>query len=156
MSAQVCMFQKPYRKRKRPEDCVADAIVQDAVYASCALPGFFPPGKVGDRICVDGGVIDNLPVAITALMADLIIAVDVGSAELRPLADIVGLGFATIYMRSATTMMHTLQQFPLTHWDGPPMVLIRPRSGEDWLSFNNIPNTIRELSLIHISEPTRH
>src|SRR5262245_48727808 len=121
-----------------------DVLVQDAIYASYALPGSLPPGKVGDRICVDGGVIDNLPVAITALMADLIIAVDVGSAELRPLADIVGLGFATIYMRSATTMMHTLQQFPLTHWGGPPMVLIRPRSGEDWLSFSNIPNTIRE------------
>ncbi|HEY7394931.1 MAG TPA: patatin-like phospholipase family protein [Gemmatimonadaceae bacterium] len=121
-----------------------DVLVQDAVYASCALPGFFPPGKVGDRLCVDGGVIDNLPVAIAALSSDLIIAVDVGSAELRPLADISALGFATIYMRSATTMMHTLQQFPLTHWDGPPMVLIRPRSAEDWLSFSHIPHTIKE------------
>ena len=41
-----------------------DVYVQDAVYASCALPGYFPPGRVGDRLCVDGGVIDNLPVAI--------------------------------------------------------------------------------------------
>jgi NTE family protein len=121
-----------------------DVTVQDAVYSSCALPGFFPPGRVGDRLCVDGGVIDNLPVGIAALSADLIIAVDVGSAELRPLADLMSLGFANIYMRSATTMMHTLQQFPLTHWNGPPMVLIRPKSTEDWLSFNNIPNTIRE------------
>jgi NTE family protein len=47
-------------------------------------------------------------------------------------------------MRAATTMMHALQQFPLTHWDGPPMVLIRPRCGEDWLSFANISETIRE------------
>lgn len=121
-----------------------DVQVQDAVYASCALPGFFPPGRVGDRICVDGGVIDNLPVACAALHADLIIAVDVGSAEIAPLRDVMSLGFANIYMRSATTMMHTLQQFPLTHWNGPPMVLIRPRSSEDWLSFNNIPRTIVE------------
>lgn len=121
-----------------------DVLVQDAVYASCALPGFFPPGKVGDRLCVDGGVIDNLPVAIASLDADLVIAVDVGSAELRPLADIMSLGFANIYMRAATTMMHTLQQFPLTHWDGPPMILIRPRSTQDWLSFDNIPQTIKE------------
>jgi NTE family protein len=41
-------------------------------------------------------------------------------------------------------MMHALQQFPLTHWDGPPMVLIRPRCGEDWLSFSNISETIQE------------
>jgi NTE family protein len=47
-------------------------------------------------------------------------------------------------MRAATTMMHALQQFPLTHWNGPPMVLIRPRCGEDWLSFGNIGATIQE------------
>src|SRR5215510_10729980 len=121
-----------------------DVLVQDAIYASCALPGFFPPGKVGDRLCVDGGVIDNLPVAIAALSADLIIAVDVGSTDLSPLTDPTSLGFANIYMRAATTMMHALQQFPLTNWNGPPMVLIRPRCGEDWLSFTNIGDTIRE------------
>lgn len=121
-----------------------DVNVQDAVYASCALPGFFPPGKVDDRVCVDGGVIDNLPANIAALDADLVIAVDVGSAELHPISDTHAMGFAAIYMRAATTMMHALQQFPLTHWQGPPMVLIRPRCGEDWLSFANIADTIQE------------
>ncbi len=121
-----------------------DVSVQDAVYASCALPGYFPPGRVADRLCVDGGVIDNLPVAIAGLNADLIIAVDVGSTDLRPISDAMSLGFANIYMRAATTMMHALQQFPLTRWDGPPMVLIRPRCGEDWLSFGNIEDTISE------------
>lgn len=121
-----------------------DVYVQDAVYASCALPGYFPPGQVGERLCVDGGVIDNLPVGIASLSADIIIAVDVGSTDLRPITDALSLGFANIYMRAATTMMHALQQFPLTHWDGPPMVLIRPRCGEDWLSFSNISDTIRE------------
>src|SRR4051812_3673760 len=47
-----------------------DVNIQDAVYASCALPGFFPPGKVGARYCVDGGVVDNLPVQIAGLWAD--------------------------------------------------------------------------------------
>ena len=121
-----------------------DVDVQDAVYASCALPGYFPPGRVGGRLCVDGGVIDNLPVAIASLDADLIIAVDVGSTDLRPISDAMALGFANIYMRAAATMMHALQQFPLTHWNGPPMVLVRPRCGEDWLSFTNIEATIEE------------
>jgi NTE family protein len=121
-----------------------DVYVQDAVYASCALPGYFPPGRVGGRLCVDGGVIDNLPVAIASLDADLIIAVDVGSTDLRPISDAMALGFANIYMRAAATMMHALQQFPLTHWNGPPMVLVRPRCGEDWLSFTNIDATIEE------------
>jgi NTE family protein len=121
-----------------------DVEVHDAVYASCALPGFFPPGRVGDRLCVDGGVIDNLPTGIASLDADLVIAVDVGSAELRPITDGDTIGFANIYMRAATTMMHALQQFPLTHWQGPPMVLIRPRCNDDWLSFSHIPETIKE------------
>lgn len=121
-----------------------DANVQDAVYASCALPGYFPPGRVEDRVCVDGGVIDNLPVAIASLDADVVVAVDVGSSDIRPITDGIALGFANTYMRAATTMMHALQQYPLTHWDGPPMVLVRPRVGEDWLSFGNIGETIRE------------
>lgn len=121
-----------------------DVDVQDAVYASCALPGYFPPGQVGGRLCVDGGVVDNLPVGIASLDADLVIAVDVGSAEMKPMPDGASIGFANIYMRAATTMMHTLQQFPLTHWQGPPMVLIRPRCGEDWLSFAHISDTIQE------------
>jgi NTE family protein len=118
--------------------------VQDAVYASCALPGFFPPGEVGGRICVDGGVIDNLPVGVAAIDADIVIAVDVGSTEMTPLTDTMSLGFASIYMRSATTMMHALQQYPLVRWDGPPMILIRPKLGHDWLAFGNASATMDE------------
>src|ERR1041385_6747771 len=90
-----------------------DVSVRDAVYASCSLPGFFPPGQVDGRWCTDGGVIDNLPAAIAAMGMDMVIAVDVGSADLEIMRGIAQMGFATIYMRSATTMMHALQQFPL-------------------------------------------
>jgi len=121
-----------------------DVWVQDAVYASCALPGFFPPGDVGGRLCVDGGVIDNLPVAAASLHADAVIAVDVGSSDLVPTNDVVTQGFASIYMRAATTMMHALQQYPLSRWDGPPMLLIRPKLGQDWLSFGNASRSIEE------------
>ena len=121
-----------------------DVNIQDAVYASCALPGFFPPGKVGERMCVDGGVIDNLPVQIASLWADLVIAVDVGNSEMLPLKDVHSRGFANIYMRSASTMMHALQQFPLERWSGPPMILIRPRCEGDWLSFANTERSIAE------------
>jgi NTE family protein len=121
-----------------------DVSVRDAVYASCALPGFFPPGKVDGRMCVDGGVIDNMPTAIAGLGMDMVIAVDVGSSDTSLVPDIAAQGFATIYMRSATTMMHALQQFPLTQWSGPPMLLIRPKVGRDWLSFTNSVQHIRE------------
>jgi NTE family protein len=121
-----------------------DANIQDAVYSSCALPGFFPPGVVNNRICIDGGVVDNLPVQIAALNADIVIASDVGNSELRPITDLHARGFANIYMRAASTMMHALQQVPLVRWGGPPMVLIRPRLGDDWLSFTNTAESIQQ------------
>jgi NTE family protein len=119
--------------------------VRDAVYASCALPGFFPPGQVGERTCIDGGVVDNLPVSVASQFADLIIAVDVGSSDGGSSGGAAGNGFAGTYMRAATMMMHALQQFPLEHWHGPPMVLIRPRVDDaNWLSFTDTAANIAE------------
>jgi NTE family protein len=115
-----------------------DVPASDAVYASCALPGFFPPGVVGGRICGDGGVIDNLPVAIAARGMDAVIAVDVGSSVIQRREDILGSGFASIYMHAAGTMMHALQLGPLIRWNRPPMLLVRPRiSHISWFSFTH-------------------
>jgi NTE family protein len=112
--------------------------ILDAVYASCALPGFYPPGEVGDRTCVDGGVVDNLPVAVASQGMDAVIAVDTGSSSLITQRDIARHGFTSIYMRAATTMMHALQLHPLETWRGPPMILIRPRVGHiGWFSFSH-------------------
>ena len=122
-----------------------DVTIADAVYASCALPGFYPPGIVGGRTCVDGGVIDNLPASIAALGMDAVIAVDVGNSDLSHRDDIVQQGFANIYMRAATVMMHALQQVPLTSWNGPPMILIRPRVAHlDWFNFTHTREIIDE------------
>jgi len=113
-----------------------DVSVCDAVYASCALPGFFPPGDVGGRSCIDGGTIDNLPTDIASLGAEAVVAVDVGSADLGRVPDITSHGFAAIYMRAATIMMHSLQNSALSDYKGPPMLLVRPRVGQrDWFSF---------------------
>ena len=65
-----------------------DVSVADAVYASCALPGFYPPGLVSGRLCVDGGVLDNLPVSVAGRGMDAVIAVDTGSSDLEPENDI--------------------------------------------------------------------
>ena len=113
-----------------------DVSVLDAVYASCALPGFYPPGEVGGRTCVDGGVVDNLPTGVASHGMDAVIAVDTGSSSLITQRDIVRHGFTSIYMRAATTMMHALQLHPLETWSKPPMILIRPRvSHIGWFSF---------------------
>src|ERR671914_2081600 len=43
-----------------------DAKVADAVVASCALPGIFPPRIIDGRAYVDGAVVENLPVRLAA------------------------------------------------------------------------------------------
>ncbi|HTG54149.1 MAG TPA: patatin-like phospholipase family protein, partial [Gemmatimonadaceae bacterium] len=82
--------------------------VVDAIYASCALPGFFPPGSLGNRVCIDGGTIDNLPAAIASQGMDAVIAVDVGTTSLGRARLIKREGFAAIYGRAASIMMHAL------------------------------------------------
>lgn len=48
----------------------------DALSASIAMPGFFYPIKMGDRLLVDGGISMNLPVSIIREISDYVIAVD--------------------------------------------------------------------------------
>ena len=119
------------------------ASIREAVYASCALPGFFPPGVVAGRVCVDGGTVDNMPVTAAAEGLDLVIAVDVGNSEVEHTTDIASEGIAGIFMRSASLMMRMLQRAPLVSWDGPPLVLIRPHvSRHGWFAFDRIPTLI--------------
>ncbi len=116
-----------------------DVRVRDAVYASCALPGFFPPGVVGGRICIDGGTTDNLPVAIASQEVDALIAIDVGIADVPIASGVATQGFASIFMRAATMMMHEQQQATLERWTEPPMLLVRPTvSHIGWFSFANV------------------
>ena len=136
-----------------------DVPVADAVYASCALPGAFPPGVVDGRVCVDGGVIDNLPAAIASIGTDLVIAVDVGSSDLTHEAEIATSGFFNIYMRAATVMMHALQLQPLSAWEGPPILLVRPRVAHvGWFDFGQTPELVEagyraaEESLAHLDD----
>ncbi|MBM4194844.1 MAG: hypothetical protein FJ202_10765 [Gemmatimonadetes bacterium] len=113
-----------------------DVRVAEAVYASCALPGFFPPRVVGGRTCADGGVIDNLPVVPASYGVDGVIAVDVGSTNMATARRIQDKGFAAIFMRAAQTMMRTMQLGSLGRWSGPPLFLIRPEVWQfNWFSF---------------------
>ncbi|HEV2751290.1 MAG TPA: patatin-like phospholipase family protein [Gemmatimonadales bacterium] len=65
-----------------------DAPLVDALYASCALPLYFPPGQVDGRRLGDGGLraVLGLPVA-QRVRADLVVAVDVGPGFDEPPVD---------------------------------------------------------------------
>jgi EmrB/QacA subfamily drug resistance transporter len=49
-------------RRERVEHSCGD--LADAVLSSASLPVLFPPNRSGDRLLVDGGVLDNLPVGL--------------------------------------------------------------------------------------------
>src|SRR5258706_14630815 len=69
---------------------------------------------------------------------DAVIAVDTGSSDLEPENDIATAGFASIYGRAATTMMHALQLAPFATWTRPPMILIRPKVNHiGWVRFSH-------------------
>lgn len=58
--------------------------VIDAVKASCAIPGLFPPLLFNNRWLVDGGVVNPVPVNMCRMLgADIVIAVNL-SADFRP------------------------------------------------------------------------
>ncbi len=56
--------------------------VADAVMASTAIPGIFKPVEIGERMLVDGGVVENVPIKTTRdLGADYVIGVDLNARE---------------------------------------------------------------------------
>src|SRR3989441_4582513 len=77
-----------------------DIRVADAVFASCALPGYFPPHEIGGRFFVDGAVVANVPFdAARGMGPELIVAVDVSASSVLT-ADAQDQGFAAVFARA--------------------------------------------------------
>src|SRR6476661_7378830 len=104
-----------------------DARVADAVTASCALPGIFPPRVIAGRAYVDGAVVENLPVRLAAsLGTGPIIAVNVAATSILRQAHETE-GFAATYIRGLEIVMQTQIEDQLRDWNGPPLILVQPR-----------------------------
>jgi NTE family protein/lysophospholipid hydrolase len=54
-----------------------------SIRASCSIPGIFPPVNFGNQILIDGGIVDNLPIATMRKRCErgTVIAVDVAGSE---------------------------------------------------------------------------
>jgi NTE family protein len=104
-----------------------DARVADAVAASCALPGIFPPREIRGRAYVDGAVVENLPVRLVASLGEgPIIAINVAATSVRRQAHETE-GFAATYIRGLEIVMQTQIEDQLRDWNGPPLILVQPR-----------------------------
>jgi len=104
-----------------------DVRVADAVLASCALPGYFPPHEIGGRFFVDGAVVSNVPfVTARALGPELIVAVDVSASSVLT-ADAQDEGFAGVFARATEILMQALLEIRQRTWTTPPVYYIQPR-----------------------------
>lgn len=121
------------------------AKVADAVFASAALPGIMAPKPIEGRVCVDGAVIENLPIrAALAVCRGPILAVDVGGSGGQRHA-IERQGFAATYTRGLEIVMQTQAEEILRDWTGPPIILVRPQVERiSMFAFNRTPYLIAE------------
>jgi NTE family protein len=103
----------------------------DAIYASCAIPIYFPPHRYQGDVLVDGGVLDVLPVRHAAQWAtERIIAVDVGAEITPPAEGYFERGMIAIHDRVLTMNLEQQRRHAAERpWDGPPLLVIRPRIG---------------------------
>jgi NTE family protein len=64
---------------------LSDGSLAEAIRASVSIPGVFSPVPRGSWLLVDGGLVENLPIAEAVEMgADIVIAVDVSSDKFDP------------------------------------------------------------------------
>src|SRR5262245_30993920 len=108
-----------------------DVPLVDAIYATCALPLFYPPAVIDDTYYVDGGLRDGLPIQLAADRgATLILAIDVGAGEVRDSGDTVAKGLVAIHHRTAEIMGFARKRAQLENWKGPRLIYVRPRLDE--------------------------
>lgn len=105
-----------------------DVSLLDAVYASSALPVFYPPFEADGRAYVDGGISRSLPCdKAQEEGAERIVAIDVGSGEKADTAEILKQGMIGIHQR-VVSMMSWRRRFEMvSRWEGPPLLYVRPR-----------------------------
>ncbi len=95
-----------------------------AVRASMSVPGAFAPIRLDDKLMVDGGVFNNVPIdVVRAMGADRIIAVDVSS----PLATDAELGSSIAIARQMLDMLMRQRTLQMLSTMKGGDVLIRPK-----------------------------
>ena len=104
-----------------------DVPLVDAIYASCALPLFYPPAAWNGSYFVDGGVLDGLPISRAAERgATRIIAIDVGAGEVKDSEDTVSKGLVAIHHRTLEINGWARKRQELANWTGPELIYVRP------------------------------
>jgi len=111
----------------------ADVPLIDALWASCALPVYYPPVEIAGRQLADGGLRAVLPLGIAARsQPDLIVAIRVGpSFEAGPATSSVPTPpLMRAHNQAMRTLMAAQTDEAIARWrEGPiPLVVVEPRT----------------------------
>ncbi len=105
-----------------------DVALVDAIYASCALPVFYPPVRLPGGLYVDGGTVDALPLARAAdLGATGIVAVDVGTGVEEDPEKVAAGGMLAIQARIFAIQSGIRRRAQVDDWEDPPLLYLRPK-----------------------------
>ena len=107
----------------------------DALYASCALPLYFPPARIGGRLYLDGGLRAVLPLDVADLFEpDLVFGVQVGPGSARAgapsAAEADSPGLLRAHTRSMRILMSAQAQDTISRWKrerSDRLVLVEPK-----------------------------
>ena len=107
-----------------------DVPLAEAVYASCALPMYFAPARIGDDVLVDGGILDVFPVRRALEWgAERVIGVDVGSDFLPPDPGYFDQGMIAIHDRVLNLNLQGQRARCIDDVKDSPLLYIRPKIG---------------------------
>jgi NTE family protein len=110
-----------------------EAPILDALFATCALPPWYPPVIITGRRLADGGLRGVLPLSVAGRFeADLVVAVDAGPGT--DAAPVTGRLAPPPFVRSFTEVMHVMMsvntELAVALWrkspDLPPLLYVRP------------------------------
>jgi NTE family protein len=123
-----------------------DIALSEAIYASSALPVFFPPAPIDGMHLVDGGIMDAVPITRAAdRRADRIIAVTASAGRVKDAADTVEKGMISIYHRVVDIMSYARRELVEDMWLGCPVVHVRPiLSGYSTFDFDAVDYFLEE------------
>ncbi|MEL6264919.1 MAG: patatin-like phospholipase family protein [Pseudomonadota bacterium] len=111
-----------------------------ALRASMSIPALFPPVEIGERLLVDGGVVNNLPVNVARAMgADIVIVSEIPGAEVTR-DDLRSLTAALAQTLSIVIAANSREQ---TSGLGPADIHLVPDVGAvGMLAFEEAPTTV--------------
>jgi NTE family protein len=116
------------------------------VYASSALPVFYPPFEQGGRVYVDGGISRSLPVdKAQDEGARHIVAIDVGSGETADAKEVLQQGMIAVHQRVVSIMAWRRRFELVSRWEGVPLLYVRPRlEGYGTFDFDHVAYFLEE------------